>query len=77
MNGESFAAKELGVTMLRNSKQLDDNMAVEHPADALGDTGAAVGAILIAMAAAKATQRSIICCSAEQAKRAACTVETN
>jgi 3-oxoacyl-[acyl-carrier-protein] synthase-1 len=76
MNGESFAAKELGVTMTRNAKKLHDDLVVEHPADAIGDSGAAVAAILVMLTSAKLNQSSIICSSAEQAKRAACVVQT-
>lgn len=76
MNGESFSAKELGVTMLRNSKKLAENLNIEHPADCVGDTGAAVGAILIAIAASKSNQLSVVCSSADKASRAVCAVQS-
>jgi len=73
MNGESFAAKELGVTMLRNSNKLSTELQIEHPADAFGDMGAAVTAVLITLASVT-NPLSLVCASAEKAKRAACVV---
>jgi 3-oxoacyl-[acyl-carrier-protein] synthase-1 len=50
-NGENFEAKLWGVARLRHSDFFQPNMAMLHPADSFGDTGAAAGAILTALAA--------------------------
>ncbi len=49
-NGESFDAKLWGVARLRHTDFFAPTMPIEHPADKLGDAGAAMGAILMAMA---------------------------
>lgn len=52
LNGENFDAKLWGVARLRHSDLFSPNMTLDHPADCFGDTGAATGAILTALAAA-------------------------
>lgn len=49
--GENFDAKLWGVARLRHDDLFSKQMAIDHPADKFGDTGAAAGAILMAMAA--------------------------
>lgn len=49
-NGESFDAK-LWVARVRHSDFFSAEMVIEHPADKFGDAGAAMGAILVALAA--------------------------
>jgi 3-oxoacyl-[acyl-carrier-protein] synthase-1 len=51
LNGENFDAKLWGVARLRHNDQFSPAMALVHPADCFGDTGAAAGAILTALAA--------------------------
>jgi 3-oxoacyl-[acyl-carrier-protein] synthase I len=51
LNGESFDAKLWGVARLRHNDCFAPNMLVEHPADKFGDAGAAMGAMLVALAA--------------------------
>jgi 3-oxoacyl-[acyl-carrier-protein] synthase-1 len=51
LNGESFDAKAWGVARMRHADFFGPGMALEHPADCCGDTGAATGAILLALAA--------------------------
>ena len=51
LNGESFWAKELGVAYLRNSQRFEEPVRMEHPADGLGDAGAALGPIMVGLAA--------------------------
>jgi 3-oxoacyl-[acyl-carrier-protein] synthase-1 len=51
MNGESFDAKLWGVAHVRHSTVFAPAVSVEHPADCIGDTGAASGAILASLAA--------------------------
>lgn len=50
-NGENFDAKLWGVARLRHNDFFTPGMLIEHPADKFGDAGAAIGAILIALAA--------------------------
>ena len=50
-NGENFEAKMWGVARLRHTDFFSPGMAIEHPADKFGDAGAAMGAILMALAA--------------------------
>jgi 3-oxoacyl-[acyl-carrier-protein] synthase-1 len=50
LNGESFGAKEWGVARLRHSSLFDSAATIEHPADCFGDSGAAAGALLLAIA---------------------------
>jgi 3-oxoacyl-[acyl-carrier-protein] synthase-1 len=54
-NGESFDAKLWGVAHLRHNDFFSPTMVIEHPADKFGDAGAAMGAILIALAAKSLT----------------------
>lgn len=51
LNGEALFAKEWGVAHIRSCDHLDPNARLEHPADCLGDTGAASGLLLTALAA--------------------------
>jgi len=51
LNGESFNAKEWGVTHLRNRQLLAEELQVEHPAECTGDTGAALAPIMMGVAA--------------------------
>jgi len=50
-NGESFWAKEWGVTYLRNEERFNDNHRIEHPADCFGDSGAALGPLMMGLGA--------------------------
>jgi 3-oxoacyl-[acyl-carrier-protein] synthase-1 len=51
LNGENHGAKEWGVAYARNSATIDTEFELCHPADCFGDTGAAIGPILLALAA--------------------------
>lgn len=51
LNGESFHAKEWGVSLLRHRARFADDHALLHPADRLGDTGAASGPLMLGLAA--------------------------
>ena len=51
LNGENFDAKLWGVAQLRHGDLFAADMVLEHPATCFGDTGAATGAILTALAA--------------------------
>lgn len=50
-NGESHWAKEWGTAAIRHRQNLAEDLAMEHPADCFGDTGAACGPLLVGMAA--------------------------
>jgi len=54
-NGESLDAKLWGVARLRHNDFFSPETVVEHPADKFGDAGAAMGAILVALAAKSLT----------------------
>jgi 3-oxoacyl-[acyl-carrier-protein] synthase I len=51
MNGESHWAKEWGVSYLRNRAAFLPVYRIHHPADSLGDTGAAAGPLMVGLAA--------------------------
>lgn len=76
MNGESLGAKEWGVATLRNTAALDENLRTEHPAECFGDTGAAIGPILLGLAAVGLEQDylpgpCLVWCASETEHRAA------
>jgi len=50
-NGENFWAKEWGVAYLRHKDKFAESFAFEHPVDCFGDPGAALGPLLIGLAA--------------------------
>ena len=50
LNGEMFGAKEWGVASVRYADLFSPVSQIHHPADCFGDTGAATGALLIALA---------------------------
>jgi 3-oxoacyl-[acyl-carrier-protein] synthase-1 len=51
LNGESFWAKEWGVAYLRNAKRFVENVRIEHPVQNIGDPGAALGPLMVGLAA--------------------------
>jgi 3-oxoacyl-[acyl-carrier-protein] synthase-1 len=51
LNGESFPAKEWGVAYLRSAEKFAPDLAIEHPADRMGDAGAALGLAMLVLAA--------------------------
>ena len=76
MNGESFGSKEWGVATLRNTAALDETLRTEHPAECFGDTGAAIGPILVGLAALGMEQGylpgpCLVWCASETEHRAA------
>ena len=52
LNGQSYRAAEWGVVSGRLAKELATVKRLSHPADCLGDVGAATGGVLIAQALA-------------------------
>jgi 3-oxoacyl-[acyl-carrier-protein] synthase-1 len=51
LNGESYRAFEWGLARVRLGSSLEQARALTHPADCVGDVGAATGALLVACAA--------------------------
>ena len=51
MNGEDYWAKEWGVTHLRSKEKFSVDYKLHHPADCIGDTGAALGVLMVGLAA--------------------------
>ncbi|WP_284665543.1 hypothetical protein [Myxococcus sp. SDU36] len=50
-NGENFWAKEWGVTFLRSRERIAEAHRLEHPAENVGDPGAAYGPLMVGAAA--------------------------
>jgi 3-oxoacyl-[acyl-carrier-protein] synthase-1 len=50
-NGESLASKEWGVAYLRSASRFAPDHSIEHTADCLGDAGAALGPMMLGLAA--------------------------
>jgi 3-oxoacyl-[acyl-carrier-protein] synthase I len=76
LNGESFGSKEFGVACTRSNRFLSTEYEHIHPADCVGDMGAASGALLIILALnnyekGKRLSPSIISCSSDLSNRAA------
>lgn len=74
--GESLNAKEWGVAYLRHKRQFAEDMEVEHPADCFGDTGAALGPMMVALCALGLKKgirsaRCLVWCSSDLATRGA------
>ncbi|QSQ27965.1 hypothetical protein JY651_03590 [Pyxidicoccus parkwayensis] len=79
-NGENFWAKEWGVASLRHARYFADPLRVEHPVEYMGDPGAALGPMLVALAALglhKGYREGgwLAWCSSDQEERAAVIVE--
>jgi len=82
LNGESHFAKEHGVAMTRNSRALAEKAPVLHPADCLGDLGAATGLIFTGIIASniqagKSLTPALICCSSDKGQRSAVVVHNS
>ena len=76
MNGESFFAKEYGVALIRNKKYFINDLRLEHPADCLGDLGAASGIIYAGIAnelakTGRSSANTLLYCSSDDAYRTA------
>lgn len=80
LNGESFWAKEWGVSYLRHSHYFEEGFRLEHPIDCMGDPGAALGPILLSLAAI-GVQREyrqapcLVWCSSDRETRGAALVD--
>lgn len=76
MNGENHWAKEWGVAYIRNQSSFDPKHRFHHPADSIGDTGAASGVISINLATIGMKNNYLsnpilITCSSDYGERAA------
>lgn len=49
LNGESLHAREWGVACVRHREAFAEPLRIEHPAEYIGDTGAALAPIMLAM----------------------------
>jgi 3-oxoacyl-[acyl-carrier-protein] synthase-1 len=80
LNGEAYRAQEWGIAQVRLSRQLAAAEVLVHPADAIGDVGCAMAAILIACACEAFThgyapaQAALIWAAADDGARAAVVV---
>lgn len=76
LNGEHDGARAWAVAALRSSEALAAGLRVEHPADCLGDAGAAMAPTAVALAAIALEQRTLsapilLWCAADGPLRAA------
>jgi 3-oxoacyl-[acyl-carrier-protein] synthase-1 len=76
LNGESFWAREWGVAQIRSADRFGEDFRVEHPADCMGDPGAALGLVMLGLAAfdlARGRRHSpcLVCCASDREERAA------
>jgi 3-oxoacyl-[acyl-carrier-protein] synthase-1 len=55
-NGENLGAKEWGTAFLRSREHFAEEYRMEHPVDCFGDPGAALGALLVGIAASVAAE---------------------
>jgi 3-oxoacyl-[acyl-carrier-protein] synthase-1 len=80
LNGESFWSKEWGVSYLRHSRYFEEGFRFEHPIECMGDPGAALGPILLSLAAI-GIQRGyrpapcLVWCSSDREPRGAALVD--
>jgi 3-oxoacyl-[acyl-carrier-protein] synthase I len=51
LNGEGLWAKEWGVAYLRSSRHFEEDLRIYHPIEYFGDPGAALGTLLLGLAA--------------------------
>lgn len=76
LNGEANGAKEWGIAYLRNKPSFAEDHQLHHPAECMGETGAAMGPVLVAIAATQLSAGatagpSLIWCAADGGERAA------
>jgi 3-oxoacyl-[acyl-carrier-protein] synthase-1 len=80
-NGENLPAKEWGVAHLRSAQRFAGGFRIEHPADCIGDTGAAVGPIMMGLAAhgiekGYRPDPCLVWCTSDREPRAAALLES-
>jgi 3-oxoacyl-[acyl-carrier-protein] synthase-1 len=79
LNGETLGAKQWGIAYVRNRRHFVDEPLLVHPAEFFGDAGAAMGGILVAMAAewlslGKHSEPFLVWCAADEGECAAACV---
>lgn len=79
-NGENFWTKEWGVAFLRSKDKFAESFSVEHPVDCFGDTGAALGPLMIGIAADNLSKGHVesgclVWCSSDREERGAALLE--
>lgn len=80
LNGESYRSTEWSYAMTRTFRDGKPVPPVVHPADCLGDVGAATGAVLLALAAVSMKKglapwrNALVWCSSDNGERAATAV---
>ena len=80
LNGESYRSTEWSYAMAKVFRDGQPVPPLIHPADCLGDVGAASGGVLVGLAAAAMKkdmvpwETSVIWCSSDNGERAACAV---
>jgi len=57
LNGENVGSREWGIAAIRRRALFGEPLRMEHPADCLGDIGAALGAMLLVIAAIATRKR--------------------
>lgn len=75
LNGESWSAKEWGIAARRAHRALAPDARTHHPAECFGDTGAALGAMLLALAAMGRRGPSLVWSLSEGGLRGAARLE--
>lgn len=81
LNGENYRAFEWGIILTRLGRQFANLEKLVHPADCVGDVGAASAGLFIAMAEQALARnygtgdRPLIWCSSNNGERAACLVK--
>lgn len=80
LNGEHDGAREWGVAALRNRRPFADDLRLDHPADCLGDPGAAMAPTLLALLAAGLERgycapKALVWCASDGPQRGAVVVD--
>jgi 3-oxoacyl-[acyl-carrier-protein] synthase-1 len=82
LNGEHLWAKDWGVAYLRNAARFEPHFQIEHPVEFMGDPGAALGPIMVGVAAI-GLQRGyrqgpcLVWCASDREERAAALVHAS
>ncbi len=82
LNGESYFSKEYGVAITRNAHHFVEDFAHEHPADSMGDLGAATGIVFAGIIASyiqagQTLSPAMMYCSSDRAQRAATVIHNS
>ena len=80
LNGENYGAKEWGVAYMRSKERFEEDFKLQHPVDCFGDTGAALGPLMICLAAigihkGYVNAPCLVWCSSDREDRAAAIIQ--